>query len=704
MDRINWHFMEYFPYDYDDRPDQEELLRIIEKAFSKGKHAIIKAPSGFGKTTCSISSALGALVEKSKDGKILYCAASHQEAERAIDELSNINHEKKLDIFGICLKGKSNLCLNDSIKNTKDVYKACEIACNKDNPDQCLFFKNNAKNIIYFLDKLPCEVKATDIMDICTKDIENSPCPYSLAFAFAQKSKLVAVHFFYPFNPFLYGEPGGFFDKMGFSQETCVIIDEAHRLQPAIEGLLHQRVSIKTIDDILEDIYLLGNRYSERRELLPEFYASIERLFNGFKEFLLDKEDSLLKMQRRIKEEEENSRHFLQKLQEISARSLAQIKDEIKECIDRFDNENKIDIENRREPSFKPSLGTFLHIITVLSSIYQEKKEDSYAIFYDIEKGHIILHVRGLDIWPVIRPIIHEKVSSSVSLSGTLLDSVYQFQVLRDLKWCDILSKSDFELPFSKEKTKALFLPNFTSRFDTRSPETFQAYLDLILTASRETCGNTAAFCVSREFIDGIRARGFEECVRRIGKIPFIEGQEVYNENDYHDVENKIDAEASPSNKNSILIEKYKEAGNNGLGGVLLGVLRGRNSEGVDFPGDEMNTVVICGYPQPPPTVYERRKEAFYGRIKSVLPYSIKDYFIFQAVNQAAGRPVRGKNDNSFIIFADDRYCTSDKRDLTINSKRSLSEWILRNYSISTASLDEIGLEIRNFYYNKSFT
>ena len=50
-------------------------------------------------------------------------------------------------------------------------------------------------------------------------------------------------------------------------------------------------------------------------------------------------------------------------------------------------------------------------------------------------------------------------------------------------------------------------------------------------------------------------------------------------------------------------------------GGVLLGVCGGRNSEGEDYPGDYMNSVIIAGFPYQLPTPLLKAKIKYYNRV-----------------------------------------------------------------------------------------
>ena len=112
------------------------------------------------------------------------------------------------------------------------------------------------------------------------------------------------------------------------------------------------------------------------------------------------------------------------------------------------------------------------------------------------------------------------------------------------------------------------------------------------------------------------------------------------------------------SSENDSLIQQFKSKAEEGA--VLLGVLGGRNSEGEDYPGHEMETVVIVGVPYARPSpkqsvrieYFERqfpRKGRLYG-------YQLP---AMRSASQAAGRSVRSLEDRGAIVFLDDRYATS---------------------------------------------
>jgi DNA excision repair protein ERCC-2 len=112
------------------------------------------------------------------------------------------------------------------------------------------------------------------------------------------------------------------------------------------------------------------------------------------------------------------------------------------------------------------------------------------------------------------------------------------------------------------------------------------------------------------------------------------------------------------SKANEKLVAEFKACAEE-LGAVFLGVLGGRTSEGVDFPGNQMNSVIIVGVPYAEPTPRVRAQIEYYEKR---FPKLGREYgYILPAMkkaSQAAGRPIRTLEDRGAIVFLDYRYAT----------------------------------------------
>ena len=113
------------------------------------------------------------------------------------------------------------------------------------------------------------------------------------------------------------------------------------------------------------------------------------------------------------------------------------------------------------------------------------------------------------------------------------------------------------------------------------------------------------------------------------------------------------------SKTNEKIVAEFKTYADRG-GAVFLGVQGGRTSEGVDFPGDQMNSVIVVGVPYAEPTPRVKAQIDYYEKR---FPKLGREYgYILPAMkkaSQAAGRPIRTLEDRGAIVFMDYRFATN---------------------------------------------
>lgn len=143
------------------------------------------------------------------------------------------------------------------------------------------------------------------------------------------------------------------------------------------------------------------------------------------------------------------------------------------------------------------------------------------------------------------------------------------------------------------------------------------------------------------------------------------------------------------------LMRRYKAAVEDKKCAVLLSVVNGRLSEGIDFKDDLCRCVIVVGLPYPnlgDPILKERM--SFFDKRKALMPQfpSGQSYYearCLKAINQSIGRAVRHINDWSAIILMDCRY--SEPR-----IRSGLSNWVSRG--LRTTSLSNLGTELSEFF------
>ncbi len=128
-------------------------------------------------------------------------------------------------------------------------------------------------------------------------------------------------------------------------------------------------------------------------------------------------------------------------------------------------------------------------------------------------------------------------------------------------------------------------------------------------------------------------------------------------------------------------------------GGVLLGVCGGRYSEGEDYPGDEMNSVIIAGFPYHIPSPRVQAKIDYYNKKFNNQGWNFAYlYPAIQRANQAGGRTIRLATDKGTIIFMDSRFKTK------INW---ISDWIRSELEVIPDKEKELIQHIYPFWHTK---
>jgi DNA excision repair protein ERCC-2 len=145
------------------------------------------------------------------------------------------------------------------------------------------------------------------------------------------------------------------------------------------------------------------------------------------------------------------------------------------------------------------------------------------------------------------------------------------------------------------------------------------------------------------------------------------------------------------SKANEKLVTEFKEHSLTG-GAVFLGVQGGRTSEGVDFPGNQMNSVVIIGVPYAEPTPRVKAQIDYYEK---QFPKLGREYgYVLPAMkkaSQCAGRPIRTLEDRGAIVFLDHRFATG-------YCKSFLPSWVLRDFRVLPAQEGVLANAIRDFF------
>ena len=205
--------------------------------------------------------------------------------------------------------------------------------------------------------------------------------------------------------------------------------------------------------------------------------------------------------------------------------------------------------------------------------------------------------------------------------------------------------------PYSSENLAAFVCRGVTTSLEKRSMWMFRKIVRRIGEVVRYTPTNVGVFASSYEVLEGLLEAGLGE---ELEKPIFVERRGV----SFAECEK--------------MLAEFRSCAERG-GGVLVGVQGGKLSEGTDFPGKEMESVVVVGVPYAQPTKRVKLRVEYYDQL---YPGKGVEYgYIIPAMRkaaQSAGRALRGAEDRAVIVFMDYRFSTPYCR-------RLLPSWVRKN-------------------------
>jgi DNA excision repair protein ERCC-2 len=220
---------------------------------------------------------------------------------------------------------------------------------------------------------------------------------------------------------------------------------------------------------------------------------------------------------------------------------------------------------------------------------------------------------------------------SSIHMSGTLTP----LEEYRDS--IGLPSESPmaaFPSPFPKENRIVLYAQDVSTRYEDlkKDPSLVPKMEDYLINISCTFPKNTAFFFPSFRLLNNFLGDGLQFA---LDKRSFVEEQGM-NQSQLMD-----------------LVESFKSKTQRGS--VLLSVVGGRLSEGMDYPAKQMEILIMVGIPYPAPSAKQRALEIFYDRkFNKGWDYAVKAPTTRRLL-QTLGRLIRDEKDRGVAIILDRR-------------------------------------------------
>ncbi len=206
-----------------------------------------------------------------------------------------------------------------------------------------------------------------------------------------------------------------------------------------------------------------------------------------------------------------------------------------------------------------------------------------------------------------------------------------------------------------------------STRYKLRTPEMFSRISDRVAAVIRSTGSGVGIFAPSYSVLDTIYGMVSKRVVGRnmVSEAPGLsndQAQEVF--------------------------DSFRSADDS----VLFGVQGGRFSEGEDFDGGAMGTVVVVGLALPPPSPLMYAEYACLKRAGERDSYLMLSRLpALRRAFQAAGRHVRSPGKRGLVFFLDERFGSPAAREL-------MPSWLRRDMVVGDLSPDSIESFSREFW------
>ncbi len=642
MQRFPPSVREYFPFK--PRPGQTLMANEIYYGVLSGNHVAIEGAAGMGKTVTCLSALLP--ICKQEGLTLLYAARTHTQMQRVIEELKTIHKIKGHSLTGICLYGRATMCLNSEIQELRPL-EAMELCKLLRKEHKCKWYENL---ITKDIEKVDGCFTAEYLRNFAQKV---QVCPYYLGKALLPYCNVIALTYMYLVSPFI--RPILFKSLQKDLSECIIVFDECHNLPQLAMNSLSISVSDRGIARAIKEYH----RFDARGN-----YPTVLHFLKHFQHYLktIKQEYGEIQEEIEIGIDKKAILEYLRPFTETYNLDLFLFCNNIKQL--------GWQIKRSRIRANQHPYSSIYHFGQFLDQFLITFKEPQYLHYLILTKDHIQYNIRCIDCRGILAPL--RKARSIVSMSGTL-EPIHAY-----LEVCGFPKTTRQRVlpsPFDHRYVGVYCIRGVDVSFYNRTPEQYELLAKRCMEVVQNTPGNTAIFAASYEVLEGLLKTSLQRDIRGLGRKCYTERKDL------------------TSKENDQLVSLFKADGHQAKASVLIGVCGGRNSEGVDFPGVELLSVVIVGVPLARMThsinalilYYTEQFGAFKGKEYA---YTLP---AFRRANQAAGRPIRTLKDYGVVVLLDERFTYSYYR-------RFLSHWLNENMIILKNQDGELGKEIARFY------
>jgi len=438
--------------------------------------------------------------------------------------------------------------------------------------------------------------RSLHVQDLIRVSERHGTCPHKAALLAAKDADVVVCDYNYVFSELQERIFGRIGKKL---EDTVLVVDEAHNLPDRIRSQL------------CGDLTLFGalRAAKEARDVDTRLAAELHAVSQALQAAL-----------RSIRRETRVTRDFLYEVLDAasSAGPALRSKDLATDCA------------RAGEALVRYGRSTILFEVAAFFRAWEEREE---AVLRLAEGGtEKRVAYRLLDP-SILSRAVFRAIHASIVMSGTL-HPAGMYADLLGLEASRRMLRA-YASPFPPENRLLLVTPRVTTAYGRRDERMYRAIAEELARVAVAVPGNVAAFFPSYDLMERVLARV------RWAAMP----KDVL-----------IERQAWGKAERDRAIQWLKDRAANG--GLLVGVLGGGLSEGVDYRDNVLRAVCVVGLPLSPPTLEVEALREYYAR-KFGGEKGYEYATVYPALNkvlQAAGRPIRGETDRAIIVLMDRRY------------------------------------------------
>jgi len=625
------------------RDSQKEMLLDSINVLEENGFLIASAPTGIGKTAASLAAALK-IKNKSRNGKkILFLTGRQSQHKIVVDTIKKINQKlsNELQIKLTDMIGRESMC-NDVNAITGEC--SCE-----DGIEERARRSNRMKLVNKILEQ-PMHVE-----DVIRLSRDEEICAWASARISAKDADVIVCDYN---HVFIENVMKSSLSSMGVElSNSILIVDEAHNLPDRVRngletflqplafqhaydetneylGNKEKEINESDIDNTfdfgeLEGIRTLKRQLNKLKKDMEKWYDTKERELGDKKDMKIETNEFLNKINESLMESLDAG---LTKKYEIMERMIKLLyvivpeelgEDEEETACSRLAYLLEICIEYRDNSA----------LALVIDRIPHRGREQS-----EHTEQPIRVHSFLLDPGVVSGPLF-EQTSGSILMSGTLYPpSMYSdvLQIPEDRKNVTKEYRSDF----LSNRRPILIARDVTTKFTSRGLSNTNKINQHIFSTIENSKGNVALFFPSYVMMEKFKTLEEEWLPQVWPSIRVIEEKRAMSKREIE-------------NSKKLLYELES----NGERGVLMGVLGGKFSEGVDYPDNILQAVICVGLPLAPPSARQDALKKYYEkRFGNSLAwrYSSSQPAV-NSLMQAIGRPIRKGEDRALVVLLENR-------------------------------------------------